>query len=238
MASHGFSPLCKGMRAGALPPILPGCRGADLRGDWTKHDSRLSGAMLVDAEQTNLKLKLTEEVSREFKARASASGASRDEYASAALHFALADEGGVDDTRALVSGGADVYLSIRGPHWLREALLERGDCAGCSVASYSGMALAQFLERHERDPRELIVLYHVDAAMRDGEQGTLAEAAFDAILERCGRPLLTGVAPAFMANWFFNRFRSRIARIESEVGRSPFTPVWVKERFIKLEGTL
>ncbi len=190
--------------------------------------------MSDDCEHTTLKLKLTEGVVRQFKARAAALEVSRDEYAVAALHFALQDEGCVDASKVPVSGGPDVYLSARGPVWLREALAERGDRSGCNVASYSGMVLGQFLERYERDPRELIALYHVDAAMRNGSDGRLTEAAFDWILQQCGERLLTGVSPAFMANWFFNRFRSRIREIGAGGNAVPFSTPWLKERFGRL----
>ena len=189
-----------------------------------------------ESEQTTLKLKLTEGGVRQFKSRAAALKVSRDEYAAAALHFALQDDGCIDESRTPVSGGPDVYVSLRGPVWLRETLATRGDRSGCNVASFSGMVMGQFFERHERDPRELIVLYHVDAAMRGQEPGRLPGEAFDRILDRCGPRLLTGVAPGFMANWFFNRFRSRIQEIVLANDSVSFSPQWLKERFGSLEA--
>ncbi len=179
-------------------------------------------------------MKLTEGAVCHFKTRAAAMAVSRDEYAVAALHFALQDEGCVDDSRSPVSGSSDVYLTARVPVWLREALALRGDRSGCNVASFSGMVLGQFFERHERDPRELIVLYHVDAAMRDASGGRLSETAFDRILQERGRCLLTGVTPAFMANWFYNRFRSRIHEIAAGESSVPFSTQWLKDRFVRL----
>ena len=49
-----------------------------------------------------------------------------------------------------------------------------------------------------------------------------------------GAKLLAGVSPAFMANWFFNRFRSRIKRIKSHDAEVSFSANYMKELLGKL----
>lgn len=193
--------------------------------------------MTDETEHTTLKIKLTESSVGQFKARSSGLDVPRDEYASAALHFALQDDGCIDESKMVVSREQDVYLSLRIPVWLRESVAKLGHRSGCNVASFSGMALGQYFERHERDPRELIALFYIDAALSDSEEGRLSEAALDTVLERCGRRLLSGVAPAFMANWFFNRFKSRIREIETGRSVEAFSIAWLKDRFTRLAET-
>jgi len=187
---------------------------------------------MTDAlEQTTLKIKLTEGSVGQFKARSNEQGVSRDEYAAAALHFALQDSGCVDESRNLVSSEPDVYLSLQIPAWLRESLAELGHRTGRNVGAFSGMALGQYFERHQRDPRELFALFHIDVALMGGKGGRLTEAGLEAILERCGSRLLSGVAPAFMANWFFNRFKSRIRELDAGEQRVAFSTAWLTKRF-------
>lgn len=189
--------------------------------------------MNLNAQIATLKIKLSETLLSQFKSRVAAQNLSRDEYASLTLHYGLHENDGVENLQpSKATEFPDVYLSVRIPAQLRESLARFSDRLGYNAASFCGLLLARHFERHERDPRELAVLHPIDCALSD--EGALAEAELHAILQRHGTQLMAGVSPAFMANWFFNRFRSRIKQIESRDARVSFSPHYMEELFKKL----
>lgn len=193
--------------------------------------------MHSETEITMLKIRLTERLLREFKSRAAAQEVTRDEYAAAALHYALQDDVEIDDGGAAgAAGETDIYLSARIPGGLREMLLERSDRSGRNIASFCGDALAGHFERHERDPRELVLLFDLDVALAKEDGDGLAEEVLVALLERHGPRLVRGVSVAFMANWLFSRFRTRIGKVRRGGGAVSFSPGLLKELLGKTVG--
>lgn len=189
--------------------------------------------MNLNAQTATLKIKLSETLLGRFKSRVAAQNLSRDEYVSLTLHYGLQESDELDHFEATTATGApDIYLSARVPPELRASLIQRSDRLGYNAASFCGLLFARHFERHERDPRELGVLYPIDRAVT--AEGTLAETELRAILQQHGAQLMAGVSPAFMASWFFNRFRSRIKRIESSDAEAPFSPEYMKSLFEKL----
>lgn len=189
--------------------------------------------MNQNAQTTPLKVKLSEELLREFKSRVAARDMARDEYAVVALHYALQDDDGLADLQPNAATPApDIYLSVQAPTALRRSLTQWSDRLCYNTASFCGLLLGRHFKRHARDPRELVILHHIDRALTD--DGELAESDLRGILERHGAQLLAGVSPAFMANWFFNRFRSRITRIKSDDAEVSFSADFVKNLLGKL----
>lgn len=189
--------------------------------------------MDLNAQSTTLKIKLSETLLGQFKSRVAAQNLSRDEYVSLTLHYGLQESDGLDSLQAATSAETpDVYLSARIPSELRVSLTECSDRLGYNAASFCGLLFARHFERHERDPRDLVVLYPIDRALKD--EGTLAETELQALLKRHRTQLLAGVSPAFMANWFFNRFRSRIKQIETPDAETPFSPGYMKDLLEKI----
>jgi hypothetical protein len=215
----------------------PFCRVADLF-EFSDHCARTLSApshqsMNLNAHTATLKIKLSETLLLRFKERVAAQNISRNGYVAQTLHYGLQENGGLDDLQPSASTEApDVYLSAQVPMGLRNSLLQHSDRLGYNAASFCGLLLARHFERHPRDPRELPVLYPIDLTLSDN--GELDEDELQAILERHGAKLLAGVSPVFMANWFFNRFRSRIKRIKSRDAEVSFSANYMKELLGKL----
>ena len=115
----------------------------------------------------------------------------------------------------------EVYFELEIPPPTRERLARGSERLRASLASYSGQLLAAFLNRFERDPRDLAMVYYISSRLDNVTVLTVEEIL--TAIDHCESNPEVRLPQGYLNRWLHSRLRTLIANVRHGENTVPLT---------------
>jgi hypothetical protein len=172
-------------------------------------------------EQQGVRIRLAGELLREFRKRAAARASSAGEYADMIFRYHWYDGKAVEIRHHKMDESEEIYFTIELPAATRRRLTRTSELERVNLASLGGSIVANFLNEHERDPRDLALVHYVSSIM--DEKGQLTEAELKVGVSHCEQNPNLRLPPGYHARWLAGRLGRMISEFDRAGERVPLS---------------
>lgn len=165
-----------------------------------------------------LRIRIPEAALQQLKSRAEQHGEAPAAYAEMVLHYVLHERSLVQDGLAESQAGneADVYFAIEISSAAKQRLGDWSARQQLNIAAFGGELIRLFLERVDRDPRELAMVHYLIARL--DEAGKISEEELCHAIQLWERRSLDArtAGGGHVARWLFSRLRPLLRHVERD----------------------
>jgi hypothetical protein len=172
--------------------------------------------------QTSLHIGLNESSLRTLKDRASSRRISLPSYAAMILRYLTLVEkphAMIDATR--LAETQELYISASLPSLLHARLISCRQRSPCSLATFAGLWVRDFLERFDRDPGDLNMMCHLGELL--DRKALLSESDLEAVIRLAAGPAISRMPVPYQVRWYHARLRPWISEVEWQGQPIPFS---------------
>ena len=161
-----------------------------------------------------MRVRLPDACWRQLKQRAFLRNCAPGNYADMALRYRLHEREPVVPALGMDALSEDIYVEVQVASSTRQRLVERSERERWNLATFSGLLLNSFVEKYERDPRDLGMIHYL--ASRLDESGVLSEQDLREGIAQCERNPDLRLPPGYFTRWLHARLRTMASTFHRE----------------------
>jgi hypothetical protein len=171
---------------------------------------------------TNLRIRLNETSLRTLKERARSRRMPLPSYAAMILRYSTLvgkPHAMIDATK--LAEPQELYISASLPSLLHARLISCSQRSPCSLATFAGVWVTDFLERFDRDPGDLNMMCHLGELL--DRKTRLSDGDLEAVIRLAADTAIARMPVPYQVQWYHARLRPWIKEVESQGKAIPFS---------------